>query len=85
MILAAATAARHHHHVDWTATAAVAALLSSVAAILVAVFNPWIAYTKARLELLTEKLAKVYQLVEGRANHSFGVDDSPSLSYTDKD
>jgi hypothetical protein len=59
------------HHIDWTAIAAVgsliaglAALLSSLAAIVVAVFNPWIGYTKARLELLTEKLEKVYQLVK---------------------
>jgi hypothetical protein len=61
---AATPAAKHHYHVDWTAVAAVAALLSSFAAILVAVFNPWIGYTKARLDLLTEKLEKLYQLVK---------------------
>jgi hypothetical protein len=68
VLLAAATATKHHHHVDWTAITAVAAIFSSFAAILVAVFNPWIGYTKARLELLTEKLEKLYQLVkeEGR-------------------
>jgi hypothetical protein len=64
VLLAAATATKHHHHVDWTAITAVAAIFSSFAAILVAVFNPWIGYTKARLELLTEKLEKLYQLVK---------------------
>ena len=63
-ILAVATATKHYHPVDWTAIAAVAALLSSFAAILVAVFNPWIGYTKARLDPLTEKLEKLYRLVK---------------------
>lgn len=75
-ILAAATA--EHYHVDWTAIASVgsliarlAALILSLAAIVVAGFIPWIGYTKARLELLTEKLEKVYQLVkEERATRS---------------
>jgi hypothetical protein len=64
VILAAIAAAKHHHHVDWTAIAAVAAVFSSFAAILIAIFNPWIGYTKARLEVLTEKLEKLYQLVK---------------------
>lgn len=71
VILAATTAAKHHSHVDWTAFAAFAAIFSSFAAILVAVFNPWIGYIKAKLELLTEKLEKLYQLVkEERATAS---------------
>jgi hypothetical protein len=60
--LAASTASKHH--VDWTAVTALTALFSSIAAILVALFNPLIGYTKARLETLTDKLEKLYQLVK---------------------
>jgi hypothetical protein len=62
ILLAANTASKHH--VDWTAVTALTALFSSIAAILVALFNPLIGYTKARLETLTDKLEKLYQLVK---------------------
>lgn len=89
-ILAADTA--EHHHVDWTAIASVrsliarlAALILSLAAIVVAGFSPWIGYTKARLELLTEKLEKVYQLVKEEWANPFRLDDSLSFNCAGRD
>lgn len=72
-ILVAAAATKHYHHVDWTAIAAVAALILSFAGILVAVFSPWIGYAKARLDLLTKKLEKLYQLVQEERRKASGM------------
>ena len=66
-LAATVAAAKHHHRVDWTAITALAAVFSSFAAILVAIFNPWLGSVKARLELLSEKLERLYgQLKEER-------------------
>jgi hypothetical protein len=62
IFLAASTA--NKHHVDWTAVTALTALFSSVAAILVAILNPFFGYTRARLEMLTDRLEKLYQTVK---------------------
>ena len=59
-----AASASDKHHFDWTAFTALAALFSSVAAILVAIANPLIGYTRARLETLTDRLEKLYQTVK---------------------
>lgn len=92
ILLAANTV--HKHHVDWTAVTALTALFSSIAAILVALFNPLIGYARARLEMLTDRLEKLYQTVKEESKASsetmihykgFRPEDSPELKKSSED
>jgi hypothetical protein len=65
ILLAANTV--HKHHIDWTAVTAVTALCSSISAILVAVLIPFVGYTRSRLEIVTDRLEKLYQAVKEEA------------------